>query len=288
MNCRTARQTLELARPDELEPKGLDDAARHVDQCPACQRAVRRQNALDARIGVVCRDVPIPSGLQQRLLEGLAAADAGPELQTWGDEITLALAGNRPAESSVSAPTATPAAKRPIQPARRRWLLMLSTSAAVVLVIGLSAFWLLPSPPTVNLDTVSQWLADGLDPDELGPFVRFANGAAAELPTTMDTRPLRREPRRLPGAEIGAKTDVAVYFFTVSSSPGRPPYQGRLAVVPVRSVINPPGSARFLGVQPIYRGAFVTSAWVEGNFVYLCCLENAQSLERLQPQSSAI
>ena len=287
MNCRTARQTLELARPDEIEPKGLDDAARHLEECPACQSAVRRQDGLDWRIGVLCRDVRVPSGLKERLMEELAAgAQPRPELAGRGGQIGPE-ASAEPAHVSPVAAVVIPVAKTATRMTRRRWAVVASTvAAAVVASAGWSALWLLASKPTVNLDAVTQRLTNGLDPNELGAFTQFDDGAWAKLPETMDTRDVAPEPRRLPGGQIAARTDVAVYFFTLSD-PRRATYQGRLAVVPKGCVMNPPKETRF-GESAVYRGAVVTSTWIEGKFVYVCCLDSAHSLERLRPRNSAI
>ncbi len=87
MNCRTARETLDVARlpegsphetsGDELQGPTINEAARHVNGCPACQTAVRLREQIDARIGQLCRDVPVPACLRERLLSRLEAT-SGP------------------------------------------------------------------------------------------------------------------------------------------------------------------------------------------------------------------
>ncbi len=90
MNCLTARETLDLIRPqeaplydaegNELPLATIDEAARHVKGCPACQTAVRRRERIDERIGQLSRELPVPEGLQERLLG--AAESLPPSART--------------------------------------------------------------------------------------------------------------------------------------------------------------------------------------------------------------
>ncbi len=72
MNCPTARQILDLASPDDPRAQAVDEAARHVDGCAACQTVVRRHEAFDKKLVAMMGDVPVPAGLRERLLEDLA------------------------------------------------------------------------------------------------------------------------------------------------------------------------------------------------------------------------
>ena len=80
--------------------------------------------------------------------------------------------------------------------------------------------------------------------------------------------------------------EVAVYFFTLSG-PRRTVLQGRLAVIPKR-LVKPnevPSAASFLAGPPTYKPGFCATAWVEGEFVYICCLSGGEDgLHRLVPQ----
>src|SRR5579872_2239589 len=150
MNCYTARQTLELACPDEIEPQGLDEAARHLEACPACQIAVHRQDEIDARVGALCRDVLVPGGLKERLLAGIA-------LPLASSHESAATAPQSP-PSLEAVPVVTPAAKSE-RSTRRRWLRVASAVAALAFVAGLAAWFALPRP-TVDLEKVAQRLTE--------------------------------------------------------------------------------------------------------------------------------
>lgn len=274
MNCVTARQTLELACPDVVEPQGLDEAARHVEACPACQMVVHRQDEIDAEIGSVCRDVPLPVGLKERLLAGIVAAET---------PVRESAEGSHPGSAAEAPPVVMPTGKSIPRPTRRRWLRVASAAAAIALVAG-SAVWFFLPRATVDLEKVAQRLTEKIDPDELAPFTQFGNGLAPEPPASMVIPRTLGSALRLPGAEFDAQADIAVYVFKVSG-PGRVVSRGRLAVVPKAYVINVPRETRF--GAPNYRGGFVTSTWVEGRFAYVCCLEGA-SLEGLRAVNPAI
>lgn len=284
MNCPTARQTLELARVGDVEPRGLDDAARHLNDCPECQAAVAWQDDLDAQISATCREVAVPAGLKDRLLEGLVAkAQAEPGLASSAAESARLQAEPPLLVPAVSTDCATAtAAAPPGKTTRRRWLWSSVGAAAALVVAGVVLKPLILRRPDIDLDKVAETITEpSLDPAHLNLFVAFRNGKLAELPVTMDTAALRSPPSRLGNA------DVAVYFFTLSG-PRRTTLNGRLAVVPAAVVVNPPKSTSFGGDTPYYLGPFVTTSWVEGKFAYVCCLDGTHTLERLKPRNSTI
>jgi len=58
----------------ELAPEDRAALDAHVSACPGCASAVASEREFDARIGKAMMAVPIPNGLQGRLLDGTAAA----------------------------------------------------------------------------------------------------------------------------------------------------------------------------------------------------------------------
>jgi hypothetical protein len=75
MDCKTARLLFDFARPKPAELAG-DDAADlegHLGACAECHAVARGQRQLDDHLGRAIRDVPVPDGLRDRLLERLAA-----------------------------------------------------------------------------------------------------------------------------------------------------------------------------------------------------------------------
>lgn len=72
MDCRTAQILIELVRPAEVDASEGAALESHLAGCPLCAERARTVYGVDALLGVAMRDVPIPEGLRNRLLDGLA------------------------------------------------------------------------------------------------------------------------------------------------------------------------------------------------------------------------
>ncbi len=201
----------------------------------------------------MCRDVPIPLGLKERLLTRL-------------DEL---------ATSTPVASTGTHAIA-PIVGTRRRWLGMASLTVASVIAVGIGTWSLWPARPVVDLEEITGLMTTaGVDPTNLAEFKTFAGGLVPQSPKTMFTGLLVRPPRRL------GELEAAIYFFKVGNR------EGRLAVIPRRFVKagDLPLATSLLSATISYRPGFCMKAWVEGNFVYVCCLSGGEGLDMLaQPR----
>lgn len=249
MNCLTARQILDLARPDDPHAQPVDDAMQHVEGCATCQRVVHRNGEFDKKMAAMLVDVPLPAGLRERLFERLEAAPV------------------------VAASQALPKPSVPARvrsSSRRRWLATAALSAACI-VCGLGAWSLWPRGPQYDLDEiVGEVAVNPINPADFPEFSHFAGGLVPTLPATMNTDYLAL-PMRL------HDKDVAVYFFTVPVRRG-PPLAGRLVVVPKRVIkgTQVPAAASFLA-GTAYKAGFCTTAWVEGDFVYVCCLSGGEA-----------
>lgn len=75
MDCKTARLLLDYARPTsaELDPGEAAALEGHLAACADCDAATRAERQLDDHLGRAVRDVPLPDGLRDRLLDRLAA-----------------------------------------------------------------------------------------------------------------------------------------------------------------------------------------------------------------------
>jgi hypothetical protein len=295
MNCLTAREMLDLIRSvamdrpvevavdgifgtdgNEVQAGTIEEAARHVKSCPACQTAVRRREKIDERIGQLSRELPVPEGLQERLLARLsqesASASSADEPQA-----TLPLAAAKPA----------------VRSRRRIFVSGVAACAALVACVGI---WRLVSPRPVPL-TVDEIAGYALSDDVnsaagLPLLTHFKGGLEVQLPKTIRTGALRLLGpfRHLVDPLLGDR-EIAVSHFTLSDGK-RGKFAGVLVVVPVATVKDAPAASSFTtGQTTLYRkGVFCTTAWTEGNFVYLCCVhgdENVLHLLRPAPPASA-
>jgi hypothetical protein len=75
MDCQSARLLLAFARrPAECVDPGEQVALRqHLNQCPDCAALAHDESRTDAALGEALREVPLPAGLEQRILTRLAA-----------------------------------------------------------------------------------------------------------------------------------------------------------------------------------------------------------------------
>jgi hypothetical protein len=75
MDCKTARLLLDLARPHaaELHPSEAGALHGHLAGCPECDSLARGERQLDDHVGRAVRNVPVPDGLRDRLLQRLGA-----------------------------------------------------------------------------------------------------------------------------------------------------------------------------------------------------------------------
>ena len=76
MDCKTARLLLDFARPEarELEGEEAAELERHLDRCPECHSQAYTERQFDHRLGTAMRQVEIPAGLRELLLQRLESA----------------------------------------------------------------------------------------------------------------------------------------------------------------------------------------------------------------------
>jgi hypothetical protein len=75
MDCKTARLLIDLAgfrQTSDFDAAELRAFHTHLDECPDCAVLARSERAIDDRLTRAMRAVPLPEGLHDRLLAGLA------------------------------------------------------------------------------------------------------------------------------------------------------------------------------------------------------------------------
>jgi hypothetical protein len=73
MDCTNARALLLFARPAEESGQGneFDLLQGHLEQCGECRELAHHDNRVDHALGAAIRNVPIPAGLDSRILDRL-------------------------------------------------------------------------------------------------------------------------------------------------------------------------------------------------------------------------
>jgi len=263
--CRQARELLSWARAGE-EADGEGQARRHVEACPSCRMYLERRRRFDGRVAAVMRDVSVPDELSVHLQAALARRAAPFSAP--------APISGRHAAARAEAP---PAARR--APIGRRRLINFGAAAACAMLLGLGGWWFRPRPPVAEFDRVMHALTAQAF-DAAGPPAATERGTGA-LPRSMSTRYLVNAARRVALERL----DVELYLFEVPR--GRQSLPALLAVLPAGQVRDAPAATRFLAAGPTYWGGYCTTAWREGdNLFVVCVLGNASDLKRLLPRDA--
>src|SRR5262249_37186855 len=118
--CRMARLLLEFTHPggSELRPAEAAELETHLHTCLECDAAARTDRRVDEHLGRAVREVPLPVGLRQRVMDRLARDRAV---------------------------------------ARRRWAFRAVGSAAAVFLVALSWWvWAVVSVPALPVETINR------------------------------------------------------------------------------------------------------------------------------------
>lgn len=237
MECRTARELLDSARPDsaDREDAELQAAFAHVDECEACAEVVEFRRAFDRRVGQIVRDVAVPKDLRVRLEQAIVPPVAGPAPQT-----------------VVNAPQ---------RQMRRAW--MLAASAALLLVAASWSFYRASSAPAplAAKDVLHWWQTElarpGFNVADLPEFdgsfeVTVVDGRWRSLSSD--------EPR---GADIDrdGTADAAVFPFS----------GGFIVVLAPNRVSDPPTAGSAKSATEVY-APVPHVAWTYNGSMHICFL----------------
>ena len=260
MDCRRALEILESARPDSEDYLDAEfaGAVLHLEDCPGCIAALRERNARDERIGSMIRCVPVPAGLEQRLLNAVqSAAEAA------------ASTGSRPEMVS-------PAAPPPQQKfSRRVWIRAAALTAAASLLVGTAA-WLIVEQQLGGV-TVAE-LSDTA-PLALEGLPAFDKSFTARLPERWTiSRRLTIGPARGMSLSGERRHGAALYPFTVESA-GSALTSGVLLVVPRRAIKSAPEPTHFQAANVNYFSRSAAVSWQSDGLVYVCFVKNGEAAE---------
>ena len=272
MDCSEILEILDCVRPDstDLDHPDLADARTHLDACDACQLEFTSRQQFDRAVSTVARDVEVPEGLQQSLLNGLSVR----LVDGVGQQDPPAAATVRNVESVSAGPRG--------RLRRRLSLLTLSGLAAVALLIS---YW----PKEVEQFPVQSLLVRATaNPDDVQQLDRFNGGPVSNLPGSF------HHPRLGTGSSVYGKDldgdsahDIAMTVFKFSHR-GYGTVMGVVVAVPASRVADLPATGSFSQASHQYSrpGDFAAASvvWLEGDTVYLAFVprRNAPALEAMQ------
>ncbi len=258
MDCNQAREHLErisLDVADQADPE-YSAAAAHAQSCNSCRRQLEDIAAQDLAIGEIVRDVPLPSGLETRLLQAV--------------------------EREVASTSPLPAERQSSPTSRRRFFTRRLPLAMACVAFAAAGFWVWQLNSKTELDDLIALSvksisaeADGLlfqgqyDPLDQFPPLRF--------PSDIELQDFRR----LSGTDRSC--EAAVLRFSFVDRQNRR-ILGALVMAPVESIVQPPTASSMAGAVVEYRENGVHSkSWQAGGFVYVCVIDGGEdSLLELQ------
>lgn len=254
MDCHQAQAQLDLTtlgRQTASGPEALA-AQRHLAECDACHLAVESQQRFDNQVAHAMSDVPLPTGLNERLSAAVSAATVRPES-------TL-----RPFTSGTG----------PVS--RRRLVRTLGWGVIAALVPLLMWGILAPRVPTLNEASVRE-LA-GLDPNTLPADPQYVAFSPAGW-STLRAIQFGDAPRL---ASVNG-ADVPVMAFLLQTDRRSPRATGLLVRLPQSQWHATPDTTSFSSATIQYESFGTWVVWLEGNEVFVCILhDNAHAMQRLQ------
>lgn len=269
MDCRTARDILDVVRPGAVDPDDADvaAAATHLEDCDDCLLALRSQQALDRRIGRAIRDVPVPQGLRERLHAGLEETAAATSPVSGGELEAV------PAGESTPTGSPDPDPAKPLR--RRRWTRWAAVAAMLMLLVGGLWFFNGDSGPQASLARVYAEVpldSAGAEPFD-GSFEPVLPPGGWGSRVDMARKPIGSD------LELGGEHVVALFRFRFRGRDGAA-VNGVLAVAPVETIdADRPLPSSFDAADADYPPRRTASgqqlggrAWEADGFVYVCIL----------------
>ena len=272
MDCRTALELLEVARPDseDLDDREFASAAAHLESCPQCARQFRNVQVFDRKVGQVLRDVTVPPGLKEKLLEECQAGSCLAEQSDRLERPSTHSKGNQPSRTSARSVS-------------RRQYIRYVVSAVVCLMAGCAAWWVFRAdvPNKLTLKQLRSCLASR--DFVLDDLQEFDGNFDAEVPVGgwQSGGVFFTEPTRGFQWDREKKHVIALYEFRFVGR-GRSPQRGILMVIPLSSVEDPPKASYFSPSFAIYHPV-PNVAWKSNGLVYVCLIpgEDPDSLDLL-------
>lgn len=272
---RRIREAIEACRPasDDLHDADLTDAARAVQDDPQARLDYERVQHYDAAIVKSIDDVPIPAGLEERILARLRAAEGEP-LNGRNDEllagVVTAATGEQPAAGQpATEPHVVPAPRRFGMPRRRSSVAALAAVLSCVMIVAAYSLW--PEPGEEDLVTLAERWQGGMN-DKWESM----DDAPHELPVPAGA--LHVAPARWQWISHYAKHPVVAYELNDPRAGKATLYVAKMKREGLRS--SPP-------LKPQSNSRKVVAYWQSGSCVYVLVVDNERDYQRFVRPSTA-
>lgn len=270
-------EALDVCRPasDDWQFPELADVAKQVADDPELAQLQRRLEEADLIIAEAIDDVPVPSGLAQRLLERLAAESNGESVAaTLGSKIEQPATDAAPIDDF--APASDSSSHHPVEPtrpvSRRRFVTAAVALAASIAVATTAVIWQ-RSAPELTPETVQE----------------FAQQQYEGLLGESDWQPMTAAPHHIypKSTRVASKawgwqpldTSVDRNAIAYDLTPRGSDYKATLMVV--RTTV--PGLTNIPQKEPVWTQDRLISAWQQGDLLYVLVLEAPPGSSRNLP-----
>ncbi|QDT33479.1 anti-sigma factor family protein [Thalassoglobus polymorphus] len=266
IDCKTTREYLDSMTAQERAVNG--EVASHLESCPDCQLFAEQLELFDHKVSSLLQAVPVPDGLQERLLSSLSQFESAEQ-----DEQVNIL-------------------KLPVQSHRsQRWTILqrsLIGTVAAVLIVAISLIWTQPEPTsTLNYADAKSTLQKTFSKIDASNWNRLAAFDQQEFQIKHLDRPLRRWTLSEPvGMDLGksAAHDAAAYQFSYQIQDG-PKWSGTLVVLPTAQFSETPKQT-----EPESSSGMQILEWqsTDGTLTYLVFVDQGSADELANVMFSAI
>ena len=251
MNCETARERLDVTRPDgsDRNDPDLQEEFAHIGACTACEEVYERRQEFDREIARAMQEVPTPDRLKSRILESLESAAAGTPAATGAREI------------AERAPT------------RRAWFRVLAglTTAALLLLAGI-VVWPDGSPQTIAFADLVSHLEEQITSSGGMQLTKPESKTGVFDAASIDGRWSFYKTGDVRGVDVDGDGELDAAVYSIRTQRGA----AYLVVASTSRITNGPTTSDWKRATP-QGGPAPRIAWTSGDLVYICFEDPAQA-----------
>lgn len=267
MDCLTAQQLIEAARPDadDLSLPELQPAAAHLRECRVCSGAWQAMQLRDLGIARAMQDVAVPDGLEQRLLSqlGLLEEDGAATSSKSSAPLSHPACGERQPDVAGVRPSGRVASRL-----GRRGVTAALCLVTASLLVGMGLWTWLSVGPEVSLAELQQAV-----PQNLTGMPPFDGNFRSQLPSEFRDRSGLRVSPSPRGLSLPERPrDAAALYAFVVQQPGGGRVGGLVLAVPAdrvnlgdRTLASSLAAAAEESI-----GDRAVAVWADESHVYMC------------------
>lgn len=243
MKCETARERLDVTRPDgsDRNDPDLQEEFAHIGSCAACEEVYERRQEFDREIARAMQEVPTPDRLKSRLLQSLEAAAKGTPTATGVQEM------------------AGPA------PTRRAWVKGLAYLTTAALLMVAVKFWPDDGPRTIAFADLVSHLEEQITSSGGMQLTKPDRETGVFDASSIDGRWSFYQKGDVQGVDVDEDGELDAAVYSIRTQRGA----AYLVVASTSRITNGPTASDWKQATP-KGGPAPRIAWTSGDLVYIC------------------